>query len=118
MRPSGEYREASARLLSVLATHWGDDKGFDATSIACRILDIDQGLVDKPSNELFAALEFLGVRKKQTGVTPGYLTQASHSRIRKWFDRVEGDYIEGMVLERDEYGWCFVKQVPQFCLVH
>jgi hypothetical protein len=96
----------SGKLLSVLHVCCGD-RGFDATSIMFDVADQDRAAPS--SYDLIDALQFLGVRQKRSG--PGYLTESSRSRIRKWFDRVEGVQIDGLVLERDRFGWCFVRLV-------
>ena len=103
-------REDSAKLLATLAALWGPN-AFDATSIAA--VCFDQQYLEEPVNELMPVLAFLDVRRKKSSWLPGWLTQASLTRVRNWFDAIEDRDIDGFKLVRDDLGWCRIRSIGE-----
>ena len=85
-------------LLRELAAY---NRHFDASTIRTWVLD---------NKTLFDALAFLRRRPNKADEPAGRrrLNETSLRQIRRWFTRVEGRSIAGLVLVRDRLGWCSV----------
>jgi hypothetical protein len=88
--------EHDARLLQALSARYADSH-FDQHNIS---VDAFQSPV------LLNALRFLGGIKLNRRLRT--LDYRSHDIIERWFDRIDGCRIDGVMLVRDRVGWCHV----------
>src|SRR5215469_655927 len=80
-------------LLRQLAAY---NTPFDASKIYAWALK-DQALLD--------ATRFLWTERKRKAAHP-QMTENTIKRIRRWLDQIEGKEIAGLILSRNQYGWC------------